>query len=462
MNANEPFDRVLEDFLETAAGMTAPAGLHDDVIVRARQTRQRPGWLVGMRGGAFGMSVAAIHRPRVRVGYLLVVLALVLAAFIVALAAGALRPNPINPLLGRNGAIVYVLQDQSAGVHVVGADGSGHHEIVGGSCPAYSPDGSVLAYWTGDSPELVIAAADGSAPRRLGILGAGPHPEDRFALSPDGTQFAWINRVHVYERSDPDGSTTSVGWDDELWVFPVSGGDGVRIVGISGATNEARLFPVWAPDGRRIAYSTFVSNTTENHRSSIDVIDVDGSKEMRLTSRPASGLWGMSWSPDSRFIAYHGRPDDPVSPSASPGAQSSGDGPPLDIFVISPDGAGERNLTNSVADENGPHWSPDGSHLAYGTFAESFGQRVDTVRMDGPSSVGLPAIGPIASSFASWSPDGTRLLLVQATPSGNLDRGRSIRSRILSVDPEFREPADTLVDVDYIVLCPPSWQRLEP
>ncbi|MEO6207121.1 MAG: hypothetical protein ABIP77_04125 [Candidatus Limnocylindrales bacterium] len=462
MTANDPFDRVLRGFLESAAPITAPASLHDHVIERARRSTQRPGWLVGIRGGHPWSSGARFDRPWASLGYLLVVLAIVLTALAVAIAVGAFRPDPINPLLGRNGAIVYVLQDQSADMHVVGADGTGPHEIAGGSCPTYSPDGSLLAYWTGDSPELVISAADGSAPRHMGIFGEGPYGGDRFALSPDGRRFAWIERVHAYEGSDPDGGTTTVGWDDELWVIPVSGGAGVRIVPISGVKNEARALPGWSPDGRRIAYSTFVSTAAETHRSSIDVIDADGSNQTRLTSRPGAGLGGMSWSPDSRFIAYSGLPDGSVAPSADPRAGRSADFPPLDIFVVRADGSADRNLTNTGVNEAGPQWSPDGSHLAYRTTGEDFGERVDTIRMDGSVAIGPPATGPINSEFFSWSPDGSRLLLVQTASTGATDRLGATRSTILSIDPEFQNPSQTLVDVDYVVLCAPSWQRLEP
>ena len=162
-----------------------------------------------------------------------------------------------------------------------------------------------------------------------------------------------------------------------------------------------------------------------------------------------------SWSPDSRFVAYAGLPDQPFAPSARPVAQPSDDGPPLDIFVIDADNGIERNsLTNSAVNEAEPQWSPDGSRLAYRTSVETFRERVDVVRMDGFTAVGLPAIGPVVSRYVSWSPDGMRLLLLQETASGSLDRGRSVRSTIVAVDPEFRDPPTTLVDVDYIVLRP--------
>lgn len=462
MTANDSFDRDLLVYLESEVPIVAPSGLHDGVIDLARRLRQRPGWLVGMRGGAFGTSGPGSDLAFGRAGYVLVVVALLVATLLVAIAAGALRFNPSNPLLGRNGAIVFDLQAPETANNMVNPDGTGL-SLTLGNCPTFSPDGSVLAYWTGDSPELMIARSDGSAPRRLFVFGEGAHPEDRFALSPDGTQFAWIKRLRAFERADPGGGSTIVGWNDELWIMPVAGGPGVRILAISGATDESRLLPLWSPDGLRIAYTTYVVGESTSFRSSIDVIDKDGTNRRRLTTRAAGGLGGMSWSPDGRFLAFAGVPDAARLPSPDTREWSpDGFDPALDLFVIGADGEGERNLTNSAVGETAPQWSPDGSHLAYLTSDATVGQRLDTLRMDGPAAIAPPFLGPSVARYFTWSPDGTRLLVHTETPSGLTGRGRSTRSTLKVVDAEFRTVSTTLVAVDYLVLCAPSWQRLDP
>ena len=96
MNGDYGFERDLERWLDTEAPPRAPGGLHGTVIERARTARQRPGWQVSLRGGAFGPSARVAGRPAI--GIALVVLALTLA-LVGALLAGTFRPSPVNPLV---------------------------------------------------------------------------------------------------------------------------------------------------------------------------------------------------------------------------------------------------------------------------------------------------------------------------------------------------------------------------
>jgi hypothetical protein len=108
MTANSSLDRDLGQWLEAEAPARGPEGLHATVIDRARTTRQRPGWLVTLRGGTIGPQAGAVTRPAVRVGYVLVIVGLVLAALFAAFAAGAFRRGP-SPLaledLGSQGVL---------------------------------------------------------------------------------------------------------------------------------------------------------------------------------------------------------------------------------------------------------------------------------------------------------------------------------------------------------------------
>src|SRR6267143_6961599 len=40
-------------------------------------------------------------------------------------------------------------------------------------------------------------------------------------------------------------------------------------------------------------------------------------------------------------------------------------GPPGEIYVMNPDGSGQRNITNSPASETRPAFSPDGTKIAF-------------------------------------------------------------------------------------------------
>src|SRR6266545_3558659 len=44
---------------------------------------------------------------------------------------------------------------------------------------------------------------------------------------------------------------------------------------------------------------------------------------------------------------------------------SNRNGPPGEIYVMNPDGTGQRNITNSPASETRPAFSPDGNKIAF-------------------------------------------------------------------------------------------------
>jgi len=391
--------------------------------------------------------------PSFGVAYLLVILALVLAMIVAAIAGGAFRRDQLK--LGRNGPIPYSVHDFSQRIpldyraHLIDADGA-HDRVIGQvRCPTFSRDGSVPAFLTGShgTTELNVAEPDDSRPHDVLTIG-----DADYALSPDGTRVAWFTSETI---TSPDGLTT-LGFKTELWVARVSGGPSTKIVSAASDPAVWYGFPTWSPDGRQIAFTSNVAipELGYSYRSAIDVVDDDGSDLHTLTTRPGSDGDRMSWSPDGRSIAFVGIRDDSPRPSSSAGNGSADSVIPLvDIFTINDDGTGERDLTNTTAAEYGPEWSPDGTHLAYQTDAD--GGHIAIIRMDGPVAVGPPSIGP-SGGFA-WSPDGTKVLLVEsvaADPSSDPSvNPQSVRTIIQSVDAALRQAPTTLVSVDYDVAC---------
>jgi len=368
--------------------------------------------------------------PSVRVAYLFVLLGLLLAA--IAIAAGTLRTQPFLTI-GRDGDIAFTVQgnDHTAAMtHLMNPDGTGDHAIDTGRCPAYSRDGGTLAEVDYDTTAyLAVIGADG-VPHRKVLLAETPSTSISYALSPDGTRVAW---------SKPG---------DGLWVAPIDSGPGKRIVAATTAPGAFFDSAVWSPDGESLVFGTYAADaaTGERHRTAISVVGGDGSDLRILTDRPGVLGDAPSWSPDGRFLAYLGRPDDAPAASAA-----------SDVFVIGADGTGDRNVTATTANESLPAWAPDSAVLAFLTSPDGEAHRLTTIRMNGPTPAGLPVFGPESEWFV-WSPDGTRLLWLEVSTIGP----EAYRSTFHAIDRDFTQPSTTLQAVDGLIVCTPSWQRLEP
>lgn len=80
---------------------------------------------------------------------------------------------------------------------------------------------------------------------------------------------------------------------------------------------------------------------------------------------------------------------------------STRDGAPH-IYLASPDGSNVRQLTNQLAKEFAPAWSPDGERLAFNSDSSTF-----VINRNGSGLRRLRAAG----RSPSWSPDGKRILV---------------------------------------------------
>jgi Tol biopolymer transport system component len=174
------------------------------------------------------------------------------------------------------------------------------------------------AFWTGEPTPTAVAAAAAATSTPTVVL---PTPQKGVAPG---------NIVYMGKEKAEDT------W--EIYRMRSDGSDPVRLT----QNNVDDMSPVWAPDGRHIA---FVSRRDGNRE--IYVMNADGNEQINLTLEPADD-WTPAWSPDGAQLAF----------------ASFRDGN-WEIYVMDADGENQRRLTQSDAADYGPTWSPDGTRLAY-------------------------------------------------------------------------------------------------
>jgi dipeptidyl aminopeptidase/acylaminoacyl peptidase len=80
----------------------------------------------------------------------------------------------------------------------------------------------------------------------------------------------------------------------------------------------------------------------------------------------------------------------------------------MEIFVSRADGSGIRQLTNDRARNRFPHWSPDGSQIAFMSNRNGKNQ-IWSIKPDGSGLRRLTDSRTGAGLYAGWSPDGSKL-----------------------------------------------------
>jgi Tol biopolymer transport system component len=208
--------------------------------------------------------------------------------------------------------------------------------------------------------------------------------------------------------------------------------------------------PLWAPDGRYIAY---VTTSLSGYGSWLVVARPTGSELHMLLDNGTPG-WGLrdpAWSPDgqriafvhsmNRFNVYSVRFDgsnrqllaeNAVRPAYSPdgtklayAGSGAGNG---GVFVANADGSDPQRVSSRVVEFNGhgPSWSPDGKRLVFASFTSP---EVVVASADGSGERVIADLGSRwVWSAPQWSPDGKLVAFVQKESE---DSARPFRSSIV-------------------------------
>ncbi len=283
-------------------------------------------------------------------------------------------PTPISGLEGR-----FVFQVATGGdLYTVNADGSNLTRLATGMDPSWSPDGSQITFVRWTTPwGIYIIDEDRSNERLLFSSDVARAP----VWSPDSTQIAFYFETEGWtpmQMCTPRGCTTmqrpqtewhlgvvdvadgylrqpyndrfsfSPSWSaDGEWIV-YDGGDhgelptthhGLCVTTVEGPNNSVLTenandhFPVWSPDGTRIAFMHWQHDHWE-----IYIMNADGSGRQPLTSssayvEPRPNNVAPAWSPDGEHIVF-----------------LSDRGGKWEFYVMNADGSDQRQILENVTE----------------------------------------------------------------------------------------------------------------
>lgn len=308
-------------------------------------------------------------------------------------------------------------------IWVMDSDGSHQTRLIESAdgyqmqSPAWSPDGTQIAYTRVKSPERAgqlccddievwLAAADGSHRRPLV---EGPNWDWLPHWSPDGD---WI----VYTIDPPGGVGQNVGLDAP----PIGPGQGPGFDQPQTVASNAEVWRVradgtgeperltndpaddragaYTPDGRHILFDS----TRQEGRTGVYVMDPDGNNVVRVTF--LGDDWGASWSPDGTRIAFHSNP--------------IGEGADIYVTTYPATGSPPLQLTDELGNDMAPSWSRDGTRIAFGS-SRGDQQEIWSMAIDGSDLQNLTRTAGASESLTlggeAWGPDG-RILYDRASP----------------------------------------------
>lgn len=175
-----------------------------------------------------------------------------------------------------------------------------------------------------------------------------------------------VARTKLTFTSDRDGDRIKGPVDDRgvsnLYIADYDGARQTRVT-ISRASD---ISPVWAPDVRAIAFSSWRSGYQDLY-----VIFPYGGPPIQNPTRGTAEKQSYlpAWSPDGTKLAF----------------TSSRDGNP-EIYIMNRDGSGVQRVTNHPTIDSTPTWSPTGTQIAF-TSDRSGNPQIYVVNVDGTGIV---------------------------------------------------------------------------
>jgi len=246
---------------------------------------------------------------------------------------------------------------------IMDQDGANHRFLTNGQSivltPRLSPDQRSIVYmsYLNDRPSIYVYDI-GTGRQRL--------------LVPD-------TNLNFAPRVSPDSRwvlfSMAIAGNTDVYRVPLTGGTPQRLTDAPGIDTGGS----YSPDGGRIVFESDRSG-----KQQLYVMNADGTQQQRISFGGGSYATPV-WSPRGDLIAY---------------THVQGN---FRIGVMSPVGAGERNLTDDWQDE-GPSWSPNGRVLMFFRATQGGSGVADlwSVDLTGVALRRIPT--PLDGSDPSWGP----------------------------------------------------------
>jgi hypothetical protein len=227
---------------------------------------------------------------------------------------------------------------------LVNPDGSGERDIGAGSMPAWSPDGSRLAYTAGDGGAIYDIDADGTNQRSVVRC---DEPDCVSVMSPtwspDGSQLAFTTQRTVGSEADPGR---------DIWVVNADGTDAHAVTACGPPDCSSNFAPAWSPVADEIAMWSMV-RCGDAWGPSLRLLDLSTGDIRDVVSCEGSNGSRIAWSPDGRLLAFE---------------LDTGDGTG-NVFTIPSTGGSSAQVTSCDRTECRwayyPSWSPDGRWILF-------------------------------------------------------------------------------------------------